>query len=166
MISAALPQEEVQEEKSAEQLNKVDDMTEIAPEQLEPAPQESENDSLEQKKDEQPPINQNGDDEEALRMVEQLPEYPGGMVEFMKWLTKTLKYPEEALKRKIEGKVMISFIVDKDGSLSDIKVVKPANPLLDAEALRVARMMPKWKPGTDNGKVCRTMIAIPIVFEI
>ena len=61
---------------------------------------------------------------------------------------------------------MISFIVDKDGSLSDIKVVKPANPLLDAEALRVARMMPKWKPGTDNGKVCRTMIAIPIVFEI
>lgn len=166
MISAALPQEEVQEEKSAEQLNKVDDMTEIAPEQLEPAPQESENDSLEQKKDEQPPINQNGDDEETLRMVEQLPEYPGGMVEFMKWLTKTLKYPEEALKRKIEGKVMISFIVDKDGSLSDIKVVKPANPLLDAEALRVARMMPKWKPGTDNGKVCRTMIAIPIVFEI
>ena len=155
MISAALPQEEVQEEKSAEQLNKVDDMTEIAPEQLEPAPQESEKDSLEQKKDEQPPINQNGDDEEALRMVE-----------FMKWLTKTLKYPEEALKRKIEGKVMISFIVDKDGSLSDIKVVKPANPLLDAEALRVARMMPKWKPGTDNGKVCRTMIAIPIVFEI
>lgn len=165
MIAAAQPQEEV-EPQAAEQLNKVDDMMELAPEQLEATPQESEADSTETKEEAPPPINQNGDDEETQRIVEQLPEYPGGMVEFMKWLTKTLKYPEDALKRKIEGKVMVSFIVNKDGTLSDVKVVKPANPLLDAEALRVVKLMPNWKPGTENGKVCRTMIAIPIVFEI
>ena len=61
---------------------------------------------------------------------------------------------------------MISFIVNTDGTISDIKVVKKAHRLLDAEALRVAKLMPKWEPGKDHGKVCRTMVAIPIVFEI
>lgn len=98
--------------------------------------------------------------------MEQLPEYPGGMVEFMKWLTAMLKYPDAALKRKIEGKVMVSFIVNADGSISDIKLVKGAHKLLDDEALRVVRLMPKWKPGLEGGRPCRTMISIPIVFEI
>ena len=119
---------------------------------------------LEEEKDE--PINQNENDPETLRIVQELPMYPGGMVEFMKWLTKNLKYPSAALRSKIEGKVMISFIVNTDGTISDIKVVKKAHRLLDAEALRVAKLMPKWEPGKDHGKVCRTMVAIPIVFEI
>ena len=164
MISAAVPQPEV-EQKEATQINKVDEVTEIAPEQLD-QPSNTEEETTEEPEQEQPPINLNGDDEEALQIVEQLPEYPGGMVEFMKWLTKTLKYPAEALQRHTEGKVMVSFIVDKDGSLSDIKVVKSAGKLLDDEALRVMRLMPKWQPGKDNGKPCRSMIAIPIVFEI
>ena len=164
MISAAVPQPEV-EQKEATQINKVDEVTEIAPEQLEQA-SSNEEEVEEKPEEEQPPINQNGDDEEALKIVEQLPEYPGGMVEFMKWLTKTLKYPAEALQRHTEGKVMVSFIVDKDGTLSDIKVVKSAGKLLDEEALRVMRLMPRWEPGKDKGKPCRSMIAIPIVFEI
>lgn len=163
MIAAAVPQPEV-EQKEATQINKVDEVTEIAPEQLEQSSVQEE--ETEEQQEEQAPINLNGDDEEALKIVEELPEYPGGMVEFMKWLTKTLKYPDEALRRHTEGKVMVSFIVNKDGSLNDIKVVKSAGKLLDDEAMRVMHLMPKWQPGKDKGKPCRTMVAIPIVFEI
>lgn len=164
MISAALPQE-VETKQDPTKLNKVDEITELAPEQLESSTDESE-ETNEEKVEDQPPINLNGDDEEALAMVEELPEYPGGMVEFMKWLTATLKYPDAALKQHIEGKVTISFIVNKDGSLSDIKIVKGVHHLLDEEALRVAHLMQKWQPGKEKGKTCRTMIAIPIVFAI
>ena len=147
---------------------KVDNLSDLPPEILDVVkfqPEESDDDELlEEDKDE--PINQNADDPETLRMVQELPMYPGGMVEFMKWLTKNLKYPNAALRSKIEGKVMISFIVNTDGTISDIKVVKKAHRLLDAEALRVAKLMPKWEPGKEHGKVCRTMVAIPIVFEI
>ena len=101
-----------------------------------------------------------------FRVVERLPEFPGGMTEFMKWLTKNLKYPESARRQNMQGTVVISFIVNTDGSTSEIKVVRPRHPDLDSEAVRVARMMPKWKPGEDHGKVCRTMISIPIVFKI
>ena len=164
MISAALPQQKEQP-KVAEKLNKVEETTEPMMEELTlPAPQEKQENVEETQ--EEPPINLNGDDEEVLKIVEELPQYPGGMVEFMKWLTATLKYPDQALKRRIQGKVIVSFIVNKDGTLSDIKLTKSVNKLLDEEALRVARMMPNWKPGVDQGKPCRTMIAIPIIFEI
>jgi protein TonB len=98
--------------------------------------------------------------------VEQLPEFPGGMVEFMKWLTKNLKYPPSAQNRKVQGRVVVSFIVNKDGTIADAKVVKPVDPTLDREAMRVVRMMPNWKPGLQMGKPCRTMFAIPIVFKL
>ena len=167
MISAALPQPEV-EKKEADQLNKVDDTPEMALEQLEQPPRQADDEEAkeEEKTDEEPPINLNGDDEEVLRIVEQLPEYPGGMVEFVKWLTATLKYPDDALRRRMQGKVMISFIVEKDGTLTGLKVIKSAGKIFDDEALRVARLMPQWKPGKADGKPCRSMIAIPIVFEM
>lgn len=167
MISAALPQPEV-DKKEADQLNKVDDTPEMAPEQLEQPPRQADDEEAkeEEKTDEEPPINLNGDDEEVLRIVEQLPEYPGGMVEFVKWLTATLKYPDDALRRRMQGKVMISFIVEKDGTLTGLKVIKSAGKIFDDEALRVARLMPQWKPGKADGKPCRSMIAIPIVFEM
>ena len=165
MISAA---EKTKQVEQSENLNKVDNLSDIPPEVLDVVkfqPEESDDEELlEEEKDE--PINQNENDPETLRIVQELPMYPGGMVEFMKWLTKNLKYPSAALRSKIEGKVMISFIVNTDGTISDIKVVKKAHRLLDAEALRVAKLMPKWEPGKDHGKVCRTMVAIPIVFEI
>ena len=95
-------------------------------------------------------------------VVQKIPEFPGGWSAFMQWLTKNLKYPESARKNKIQGTVVVSFIVNKDGT----KVSTSADPVLDAEALRVMKMMPKWKPGMDRNKVCRTMIAVPVVFKL
>lgn len=105
-------------------------------------------------------------DSTVLRTVEQLPEFPGGIVQFMKWLKRNLNYPNLALSQKIQGKVVVSFIVNKDGSISSPKVEKSAHPLLDSEALRVVKMMPKWTPGMMDGKPCRTMFAIPVNFRI
>ncbi|MCD8202709.1 MAG: energy transducer TonB [Prevotella sp.] len=101
-----------------------------------------------------------------FRVVEKLPEFPGGMKEFMKWLTKNLRYPITAQQQFIEGKVLVSFIVNKDGTVVAQKVVKSADPLLDKEALRVIRNMPKWKAGIDNGQPCRTYMCIPVVFKL
>lgn len=162
MIAAA--KKEVQRIEKPEKLNKVDEAAEPVDE-LPETPQEPVDETKEVTEDE-PPVNLNDDSEETLRMVEELPEYPGGMVAFVKWLTENLKYPEAALRQHIEGRVMISFIVNKDGSLSDIKVRESANKLLDTEALRVAKMMPNWKPGKEKGKPCKSMMAVPIVFEI
>ena len=111
------------------------------------------------------PVDKN-DNPLNFRVVEELPDFPGGMVEFMKWLTKNLKYPVIAKQQNIQGKVTVSFIVNKDGTTADAKIVKGVNPYLDNEALRVVRMMPKWKPGTQKGKACRTLICIPVVFKI
>lgn len=102
----------------------------------------------------------------VLTTVEKIPEFPGGIVEFMKWLTANLKYPEAARRDRIEGKVVVSFIINKDGSIASPKIQKSVSPILDNEALRVAKMMPHWKPGISNAKPCRTMFAIPIVFKI
>lgn len=101
-----------------------------------------------------------------LDIVEQLPEFPGGMVELMKWLTRNLHYPPQAQMHKIQGKVVVSFVINTDGSLTAMKVEKGVNPLLDREALRVIRMMPKWKPGSYHNKPCRTLFAIPVVFQL
>lgn len=99
-------------------------------------------------------------------VVQKIPEFPGGWSAFMQWLTKNLKYPESARKNKVQGTVVVSFIVNKDGSIASTKVSTSADPVLDAEALRVMKMMPKWKPGMDRNKVCRTMIAVPVVFKL
>lgn len=164
MIAAA-EKVEVKQEK-AEQLNKVDETTEPVPEDLTPPEEQQEQQEEVEEEEEEPPINLNEDDPEVLRIVEELPQYPGGMVEFMKWLTATLKYPPVALRNKIQGRVMVSFIVNTDGSISGIKLEQKVNTYLDNEALRVVRLMPKWTPGKDHGEVCRTKVAIPIVFEI
>lgn len=101
-----------------------------------------------------------------FQVVEQLPEFPGGMSEFVKWLTKNLKYPAAAQRNKKQGTVLVAFIINKDGTTTGHKVVKSAAPELDREALRVIRMMPKWKPGEDRGKPCRTYFCIPVVFKL
>nr|MBP7473219.1 energy transducer TonB [Prevotella sp.] len=99
-------------------------------------------------------------------VVEQMPEFPGGWVELMKWLQKNLKYPYLAQQQKIQGEVVVTFIINKDGSIANIRLAKSVNPFLDREALRVIHMMPKWKPGMENDKVCRTMMAIPVAFSL
>lgn len=101
-----------------------------------------------------------------FRVVEDLPQFPGGAMALMKWLTDNLKYPQKAQKKKIEGKVVVQFIVAADGTMTDLKVVQSLEASCDNEAMRVMRMMPKWKPGLQDGKPCRTMVAIPIVFKL
>jgi len=101
-----------------------------------------------------------------FRVVEDLPQPPGGMAEFTKWLTKNLKYPEIARQQKIQGKVLAQFIVNKDGSISDLKIAKPLHFQCDREALRVLKLMGPWTPGIQNDKPCRTMVCIPIVFML
>ena len=101
-----------------------------------------------------------------FRIVEELPEFPGGATELMKWLTKNLKYPSSAQQRKVQGKVVAQFIVNIDGSISNIELLTHVDPSLDREALRVVRLMPKWKAGKQDAKPCRTQVCIPIVFKL
>ena len=84
----------------------------------------------------------------------------------MKWLTRTLKYPEFARQHKQQGRVMVSFIINKDGTIANPKIVQSVSAELDREALRVVRAMPAWKPGEDRGKPCRTLFCLPIVFKL
>jgi len=113
-----------------------------------------------------PPDNAPMPDPDHFRVVEDLPQYPGGPVEFLKWLTANLKYPPEAQQKKVEGRVVAQFIVNTDGSISDLKLTKTLHPQCDAEALRVLRTMPRWTPGIQNDKPCRTRVCIPIVFKL
>ncbi len=108
----------------------------------------------------------NNDNPLNFRVVEQLPEFPGGMAAFVKWLTDNLRYPPVAKAQNIQGRVVVSFVINRDGTTSNLKIAQSAHPLLDREAMRVARMMPPWKPGIDKGKPCRTLFAIPVEFHI
>ena len=101
-----------------------------------------------------------------LQIIEQLPEFPGGWVMLMKWLDKNIKYPPEALKEQIQGEVTVSFIINTNGTLNNIKITESSDPLLNAEALRVVHKMPRWKPGIHHNKPCTTMFSIPIVFHL
>ena len=98
--------------------------------------------------------------------VEQMPEYPGGTPAMIEFLQTNIKYPEDAVKQKVEGRVMVQFVVETDGSISDVHVAKQVFPSLDAEAIRVVQVMPKWVPGREKGKVVRVKYNLPIVFRM
>jgi len=101
------------------------------------------------------------------KVVEQLPQFPGGMAALVAWLTKNLRYPQAAARNKTEGVVEVQFIINLDGSISDLSLLKKQERSLDREALRVVSMMPKWeKPGQYEGKPCRTLFVIPIEFKL
>lgn len=113
-----------------------------------------------------PPVPMASEQPLNFRIVQQMPEFPGGGSAFIQWLTRQLRYPPLAQSQRIQGRVVVSFIVNKDGSIADVKLEKSVNALLDREALRVIRMMPRWKPGVHNNQPCRTMVAVPVVFKI
>jgi len=98
--------------------------------------------------------------------VEQMPEFPGGMPELMKFLQENVKYPEEAMKNGIQGRVVVQFIIEKDGSISGAEVIKKVNEHLDAEALRVIGEMPKWTPGKQKGEAVRAKFTLPVTFRL
>ena len=99
-------------------------------------------------------------------VVEQMPEFPGGTAELMQFLSKNMKYPDEATKAGQEGRVIVSFVVEEDGRVTNAKVVKSVAPLLDAEALRVIGLMPRWEPGRQNGEAVRVKYTIPVTFRL
>ncbi|NPD93190.1 energy transducer TonB [Xylanibacter muris] len=101
-----------------------------------------------------------------FRVVEDIPQFPGGTAGFMKWLTGRLRYPRQAREDKLQGTVLATFIINEDGKVSDIKIARSLSPDCDREVLRVLRMMPEWTPGVQNDKPCRTKVCIPIVFRM
>ncbi len=105
-------------------------------------------------------------EEEVFMVVENMPEFPGGMGELMKFLSKNIKYPTIAQENGVQGRVIVQFVVNKDGSIVDPVVVRSVDPYLDKEALRVVKAMPKWKPGMQRGKAVRVKYTVPVTFKL
>lgn len=98
--------------------------------------------------------------------VEQMPEFPGGMPAMIEFLQTNLKYPKDAIKQQVGGRVMVMFVVETDGTLSNVRVAKKVFPSLDSEAVRVVKTMPKWKPGKEKGRPVRVNFTLPVVFSL
>jgi len=106
------------------------------------------------------------DNDSIYQIVEQMPEFPGGTEKMMDYLSNNIKYPEEAKEKGISGRVFLSFVIEKDGSVSNVKVAKGIGKLCDDEAVRVVKAMPKWKPGMQKGKPVRVNYMLPITFKL
>ena len=106
-------------------------------------------------------------EEEIFQIVETMPEFPnGGLQGLMKFLSDNIKYPTIAQENGTQGRVSVQFVVNRDGSIVDAKVVKGVDPYLDREALRVINSMPKWKPGMQRGKPVRVRYTVPVLFRL
>ena len=164
-VPMMLPQEKVEELPKSEQLHLVEEDVEL--------PQDLQEDVIEklekpenQDIEEQPEVVDMYNEPIDFRVVEDLPQFPGGAAEFMKWLTRNLKYPSSAQKQKVKGRVVAQFIVNTDGTVSDLELTEHLEVSCDREVLRVLRMMPKWQAGMMDAKPCRTKVCIPIVFNL
>ena len=103
-------------------------------------------------------------DSEIFMVVEDMPGFPGGNVQ--QWISKHVKYPVLAMENGIQGKVYVQFVIERDGSVSNVKVVRGVDSSLDKEAVRVVKSMPKWKPGKQRGKPVRVSFTLPINFQL
>ena len=106
------------------------------------------------------------EEEEIFMVVEDQPEFPGGTAALLEYLRKNIKYPAICRENNIQGRVLVTFIVNKDGAIVEPEVVKSVNPSLDKEALRVIAGMPKWKPGSRRGKPVRVKYTVPVNFRL
>ena len=104
--------------------------------------------------------------QQVFDVVEKMPEYPGGQAALFEYLQKNVKYPADAEKKKVEGRVLVTFVVNTDGSITDIEVVRKTFPSLDAEAVRVISGMPRWKPGEQKGQKVRVKYTVPLTFRL
>lgn len=104
--------------------------------------------------------------EEVFTIVEDQPEFPGGMPAFYEFVSKNMKYPAQARRMGIEGRVFVQFVVDKDGSVTEVKAVKGIGAGCDEEAERVLRMSPKFKPGKQRGRAVKVRMVLPIIFKL
>ena len=163
-VPMMMPQEEQMEQPKSEELRLVDEDVELPQEQPEEMPTEKPEEVVAE--EEKPEVVDLYNEPIDFRVVEDLPQFPGGAAEFMKWLTKNLKYPEVAQRRKIKGRIVAQFVVNTDGTVSDLELTEHLEASCDQEVLRVLRMMPKWQAGMMNAKPCRTKVCIPIVFNM
>lgn len=113
-----------------------------------------------------PPKQVEEEEEEIFVVVENQPEFPGGQAAMMKFLSENIKYPVIAQENGIQGRVICNFVVERDGSITDVQVVRGVDPSLDKEAVRVIQSMPKWKPGMQRGKPVRVRFTLPVVFRL
>jgi protein TonB len=104
--------------------------------------------------------------EEIFVVVEEQPEFPGGNAAMMKFLSDNIRYPVIAQENGIQGRVICNFVVERDGSITDVQVVRGQDPSLDREAIRVIQQMPKWKPGKQRGSAVRVRFTLPVVFRL
>ena len=104
--------------------------------------------------------------QQVFDVVEKMPEYPGGQAALFEYLQKNVKYPADAEKKKVEGRVLVTFVVNTDGSITYIEVVRKTFPSLDAEAVRVISGMPRWKPGEQKGQKVRVKYTVPLTFRL
>lgn len=105
-------------------------------------------------------------DDGLFVLVEEMPEFPGGQEAMFKFLSTTIIYPKEARDKGIQGKVYVSFTIEKDGAISEVKVLRGVHPLLDEEAVRVVESFPNWKPGKQKGKEVRVSYNLPLSFVL
>lgn len=114
----------------------------------------------------EPPKQQEAEQNKVFDVVEQQPSYPGGMGALNQWLASNIKYPAMAAENGIEGRVVVQFVVERDGSVSGVHVVRGVDPSLDKEATRVVSQMPKWIPGKQNGSAVRVKYTVPVTFRL
>jgi len=112
------------------------------------------------------PIEEDIDENVVFKVVENMPSFPGGQIELMRYLNNTVRYPIIAQENGIQGRVIVQFTVRKDGSIDDIEVVRSADPNLDKEAVRVIQSMPNWTPGEQRGKKVNCKFTVPVVFKL
>ena len=106
------------------------------------------------------------DENGIFQVVEQQPEFPGGMAELMKYLQKNLRYPQICKEQRVQGRVILQFVVNADSTITDVNVIKSVNPHLDEEAVRVVKAMPKWNPGKQRGEPVRVRFTLPVTFRL
>ncbi len=112
------------------------------------------------------PVVEEVDENQIYDIVEENPRFPGGDEACMKWLSENIKYPPICVEQGIQGRVYAQFVVNKDGSIVDIKIVRSPDPYLSKEAERVLKMMPKWSPGKQRGKPVRVKFSLPVMFRL
>ena len=103
---------------------------------------------------------------EIFTVVDEPAEFPGGMTALTNWLRQNIRYPEDAEMDEAEGRSLVRFVIEKDGSVSEVQIIRPNDPALDAEAIRVVQSMPKWEPGKQNGQPVRIYYTLPVAFKL
>lgn len=161
VVTASVPQDRaVQSEMQSPEPVQVEAATQ--PVEAEAVPE-----AVEMNTEEQAPQNaEPQSDDKVYKSVEQMPRFPGGEVGLMKYLQENIKYPPEAAKNDIEGRVIVQFIVDKTGQVGEVKVLRPVSEELDAEAVRVVKTLPKFEPGRQDGEAVSVWYTLPISFKL